>query len=124
MTILRCRGEVKQQRNPPFGIRIASRFSQGLLQPGCSGRKSGYFPAAFLSRSNFSAPTHSLAKAHHSMQDVPMGRAFVWPHFLHVVSGSSDQISIFSPHCWHRISSGLGERISALPGHPSLNMIQ
>ena len=34
------------------------------------------FFAAFRSFSNFSAPTHSLAKAHHSIQDVPMGRAF------------------------------------------------
>ena len=78
--------------------------------------------AAFRSFASFSAPTHSFANAHHSTQDVPMGRAFRWPHFLQAVSGSSLQISIFSPHFWHRISSGLGERISMLPGHPSLNM--
>src|SRR5512135_368170 len=72
--------------------------------------------------SSFSAPTHSLAKAHHSMQDVPIGRAFRCPHFLHWVSGSSVHISTFSPHFWQRISSGLGVRISALPGQPSLNM--
>jgi hypothetical protein len=86
-------------------------------------KKAGdYFFAAFLSRSYFSAPTQSFAKAHHSMQDVPMGRAFICPHFLHAVSGSSLQISILSPHFWQRISSGFGDRISALPGHPSLNM--
>jgi hypothetical protein len=85
-----------------------------------------YFFADFMRRSYFSAPTHSLAKAHHSTQEVPSVRAFRWPHFLQTASGSSDQISIFSPHFWHRISSGLGDRISALPGQPSLNnpMIQ
>jgi hypothetical protein len=56
------------------------------------------------------------------MQDVPIGRAFRCPHFLHWVSGSSVHISTFSPHFWQRISSGLGVRISALPGQPSLNM--
>src|SRR5512143_1036361 len=58
------------------------------------------------------------------MQDVPIGREFRCPHFLHWVSGSSLQISIFSPHFWHLMSSGLGWRISMLPGHPSLNIEQ
>jgi hypothetical protein len=49
-----------------------------------------------------------------------MGLALMWPHFLQAESGSSVQISIFSPHFWHRISSGFGVRISELPGQPSL----
>src|SRR5574341_1218715 len=87
-----------------------------------NGENAAYFLAALSSFSSLSAPTHSFAYAHHSMQDVPMGRAFRCPHFLHAISGSSLQISIFSPHFWHRMSSGFGERISALPGQPSLNM--
>jgi len=107
-------------------LRIKSQLAFQLVESG--GGKTTEFAetqrlAAFISRSYFSAPTHSLAKAHHSTQDVPMGREFSLPHFLQRESGSSDQISIFSPHCWHRISSGLGVRISALPGHPSLNMV-
>ncbi len=76
-----------------------------------------------ISRSYFSAPIHSFAAGHHSMQVGLISRVMVFLHPLHSISTSSDHISDILSHQKHVISSGYGVLISLLPGQPSFKDI-
>ena len=76
-----------------------------------------------MSRSYFSSPTHSRAAGHQSIHRGFISRDMVFPHFLQVISTSSDQISHTVSHQKHVISSGYGVLISLLPGQLSLSIV-
>ncbi len=77
----------------------------------------------FISRSYFSAPTHSFAAGHQSRQVCLISLVTTFPHLPHTASISSDHISTVPPQKMQIISSGKGLFISALPGHPSLKLL-
>jgi hypothetical protein len=81
-----------------------------------------YPSSVFFNFSYNSGPTHSLAYAHHSMQEF-MSLKIVSPHLLHCTLTSEEKTSTSSPQRGHFLIVSVGVRRRAVPGQLLNNVV-